>query len=100
MVRKIITDLESGDLAKKEVVSYQIDIKNLKVAIDAKDGQIINLNTKAVNLQNIITEKDIQLQLKDDEIKVLKKDKKGNFFKGFLGGTAAGALIVFALVLL
>ena len=100
MVRKIISDLETGDLAKKEVVSYKADVANLKIAIEAKDGQIANLNTKATNLQEVITEKDRQLGLKDDEIKVLKKDKKGNFFKGLFGGTLAGGIITVALILL
>ena len=100
MVRKIIADLESGDLAKKEVASYKVDISNLRLAIEAKDGQIANLNTKASNLQAIVQERDRQLGLKDDEIKVLKKDKKGNFFKGLFGGTLAGAITTVALILL
>lgn len=100
MVRKVISDLEAGDLAKKEIVSYKADISNLKIAIEAKDGQIANLNTKATNLEGVIKEKDRQLGLKDDEIKVLKKDKRGNFFKGLFGGTLAGGLITVALILL
>ena len=100
MVRKIIADLESGDLAKKEVDSYKVDISNLRLAIEAKDGQIVNLNTKASNLQAIVQERDRQLGLKDDEIKFLKKDKKGNFVKGLFGGTLAGAITTVALILL
>jgi len=100
MVRKIISDLEAGDLAKKEATSYKVDISNLKIAIEAKDSQIVNLNTKTSNLQGVIQEKDRQLVLKDDEIKVLKKDKKGNFFKGLFSGTLAGAITTVALILL
>ena len=100
MVRKIISDLEAGDLAKKEATSYKVDISNLKIAIEAKDSQIVNLNTKTSNLQGVIQEKDRQLVLKDDEIKVLKKDKKGNFFKGLFSRTLAGAITTVALILL
>ena len=100
MARKIIVDLESGDLAKKEVISYQTDINNLNTIIEAKDGQITNLTAKSVNLEKIVTEKNKQLGLKDDEIKVLRKDKRGNLFKGFFGGTAFGALVTVTLILL
>ena len=93
MVRQIIEDLEKGDLCAKEVESYLIDIKNLNLAIEAKDSVISISDKKIGEYKDIIKEKDTQLQKKENIITATKIAVRGRMIQSFIGGTAAGVVI-------
>ena len=99
IARQVIVDLEKGDLCKKELESYLIDIASLNKAIQAKDGQIANLESIKTNLNTIAKEKNTQITKKDEYISYLKKAKRMNLIKGWLSGAALGALITVILTI-
>lgn len=93
VVRQIIEDLEKGDLCEAEKQSYIRDIENLNVAITAKDGQISNLLDVKKNLNGVIDEKNHQLDKQKQYSSKLRKQRRWNLYKGWLGGTLVGTII-------
>lgn len=100
IARKVIADLETGDFRKTQIDSYLSDIKNLKEKITVKEETISNYIITVEKQEGIIAEKDVQLGIKDKEIDVLKKEKKGKFWQGLGSGTILGAVATLALILL
>ena len=93
IARQVIVDLEKGDLCQKELESYLRDIKNLNQAITAKDGQIANLITTKDNLNEVIKEKESQIEKHKKYEATLRRQRKWNLYKGWMGGTVVGTVI-------
>ena len=81
----------NGNLIKENKI-YQLQVKNLNSIIDNDETRIGNLKDQVNNYQQIISEKDKQLQA---EHKKLKKQR----FKTVLTGIAGAALAGFAFAL-
>lgn len=61
---------------------------------------ILNLNTIITNKDGIITEKDNTINLKEEQIRTLKREKRGNFWRGIgLGGSVGVAVMAILFVL-
>lgn len=100
MVRRIISDLETGDFCITEVASFRREVEGLRAALKVKEDQLMNRNLTIENLNKIVEEKDKQLSLKDDELETLRKEKKGKYWNGLLTGLGTGAGIVLVLTIL
>ncbi len=100
IARKVIADLEAGDLCQRELLSYKKDIESYLTLVGIKDEEIEKLKVIAVKKDGIITELNLQIGLKEKEIAVLKTDKAANYWKGLLTGLGTGAGLVLILTLL
>jgi len=100
LTRKVIADLEAGDLCKIELASWITEAKGLREVISIQKEQIVVKDKTIKALNETITEKGIQLETREKEIAVLKTDKAANYWKGLLTGLGTGAGIVLALTLL
>jgi uncharacterized coiled-coil protein SlyX len=61
---------------------------------------ILNLNDVIINKDTIISQNENIIILKDEEISVLKKQKRQKFWNGVLTGVVTGVSVVAVLVLL
>lgn len=100
--------------AVKNALIMSVEFQQVKAELDIKDGiitdmttksdlqlkQIENLNKVVSNKDGVIQEKDNTIKLKEEQIEVIKKEKKGNLFKGIFTGAAGGASLILILVLL
>jgi len=90
--------LITGDGAKVELVSTLELLKLEQKKVVLKDSVITTLNTKVLNLEDIIGKKDEQFSLEAEKSKQLEKELKGQRRKTFFYkvGTyiGAGALLV------
>lgn len=93
VAREIIIDLEKGDLCEKEKQSYLRDIESLNQAMEAKNGQISNLIDIKNNLNGVIDEKNSQIEKHKTYEAKLRKQRKWNLYKGWVGGTVVGTVI-------
>jgi predicted nucleic acid-binding Zn-ribbon protein len=93
IARQIIVDLEKGDLCQKELESYLRDIENLNQAIIAKDGQISNLIDTKNNLNGVIDQKNSQIERQEKYQATLRRQRRWNLYKGWMGGTIVGTVI-------
>ena len=88
----------TGDGAKVELVSTLELLKLEQKKVVLKDSVITTLNTKVLNLEDIIGKKDEQFSLEAEKSKQLEKELKGQRRKTFFYkvGTyiGAGALLV------
>jgi len=100
IARKVIADLEEGDLCQRELLSYKKDVESYLTLIGIKEEQITNFKTIVTKKDGIITELNVQLGIKEKEIAVLKTGKAANYWKGLLTGLGAGAGLVLVLTLL
>ena len=100
LTRKVIADLEAGDLCKIELASWITEAKGLRDVIDIQKEQIVVKDKTIKTLNETITEKKLQLETREKEIAVLKTDKAANYWKGLLTGLGTGAGIVLVLTLL
>jgi len=100
LTRKVIADLEAGDLCKIELASWITEAKGLRDVIDIQKEQIAVKDKTIKTLNETITEKKLQLETREKEIAVLKTDKAANYWKGLLTGLGTGAGIVLVLTLL
>jgi hypothetical protein len=100
LTRKVIADLEAGDLCKIELASWITEAKGLRDVIDIQKEQIAVKDKAIKTLNETITEKKLQLETREKEIAVLKTDKAANYWKGLLTGLGTGAGIVLVLTLL
>ena len=98
VAKLVIKDLITGDGAKVELVSTQELLKLEQKKVVLKDSVIATLNTKVLNLEDIIGKKDEQFSLEAEKSKQLEKELKGQRRKTFFYkvGTyiGAGALLV------
>ena len=87
-----------GDGVKIELLSLQELLKLEQKKVVLKDSVILTLNTKVLNLEDIIGKKDEQFSLEAEKSKQLEKELKGQRRKTFFYkvGTyvGAGALLV------
>ena len=93
IARQVIIDLEKGDLCQKELESYLRDIESLNQAIQAKDGQIANLLGVKDNLNGVIDEKNSQIKKQEKYQATLRRQRRWNLYKGWMGGTIVGTVI-------
>jgi len=93
VARQVIADLERGDLCQKELESYLKDIENLNKAIYAKDGQIANLLGVKDNLNGVIDQKNSQIEKQEKYQATLRRQRRWNLYKGWMGGTIVGTII-------
>ena len=100
IARKVIADLEEGDLCQRELLSYKKDVESYLTLVGIKDEEIEKLKLIAVKKDGIITELNLQISLKEKEIAVLKSGKAANYWKGLLTGLGTGAGLVLVLTLL
>lgn len=100
IARKVIADLEAGDLCKKELASFTLETKGLREVITLQKEQIVNKDKSIKGLQDLIKEKDTQLEIKEKEILVHKASSRSNYWKGLFTGLGSGAGIVLVLTLL
>ena len=100
VTRKVIADLEAGDLCKTQLESWVREAKGLKEVINIQKEQIVVKDKTIKALNETITEKGIQLETREKEIAVLKTDKAANYWKGLLTGLGTGAGLVLVLTLL
>ena len=100
LTRKVIADLEAGDLCKIELASWITEAKGLREVISIQKEQIVVKDKTIKTLNETITEKKLQLETREKEIAVLKTDKAANYWKGLLTGLGTGAGIVLVLTLL
>jgi len=98
VAKLVIKDLIEGDGTKIELISTLELLKLEQKKVVLKDSVIGTLNTKVLNLQDIIGKKDEQFSLEREKSKQLEKELKGQRRKTFLYkvGTyiGAGALLV------
>ena len=98
IAKLVIKDLISGDGAKLELLSIQELLKLEQKKVVLKDSVIGKLDTKVLNLENIILKKDEQFSLEAEKSKQLEKELKGQRRTTFLYkvGTyvGIGALLV------
>ena len=98
IAKLVIKDLISGDGAKLELLSIQELLKLEQKKVVLKDSVIGKLDTKVLNLENIILKKDEQFSFEREKSLQLEKELKGQRRKTFLYkvGTyiGAGALLV------
>jgi len=78
IAKLVIKDLISGDGAKLELLSIQELLKLEQKKVILKDSVIGKLDTKVLNLENIILKKDEQFSLEAEKSKQLEKELKGN----------------------
>lgn len=100
IARKVIADLEEGDLCQRELLSYKKDVESYLTLIGIKEEEIANFKTIVTKKDGIIAELNVQLGIKEKEIAVLKTGKAANYWKGLFTGLGAGAGLVLVLTLL
>ncbi len=100
VTRKVIADLQAGDLCKIELESWIREAKGLRDVIDIQKEQIVKKDGITKALYETITEKGIQLETREKEIAVLKAGKAVNYWKGLLTGLGTGAALVLGLTVL
>jgi len=100
IARKVIADLEEGDLCQRELLSYKKDVESYLTLIGIKEEEITNFKTIVTKKDGIITELNVQLGIKEKEIAVLKTGKAANYWKGLFTGLGTGAGLVLVLTLL
>ena len=100
IARKVIADLEEGDLCQRELLSYKKDAESYLTLIGIKEEEITNFKTIVTKKDGIITELNVQLGIKEKEIAVLKTGKAANYWKGLFTGPGVGAGLVLVLTLL
>ena len=99
-MKEVIKDLIKGDATSKEVLVLSDIIAQKGIQLSAKDTIIATLNTKIVNFNTIISNKDkqqsLENQLNKDLQKALKQQKRRTFF--YKVGTAVGAVTTLVLI--
>ena len=100
VARKVIADLEAGDLCKKELASFTREATGLRDVIEIQKQQIVKKDGAIKGYKEVIAEKELQIGIKEKEIAVLKTDKAANYWKGLLTGLGTGAGLVLILALL
>jgi hypothetical protein len=85
--------LKKVDLCEVEKESYLRDIESLNQALTAKDGQIANLVDTKNNLNGIIDQKNSQIERQEKYQATLRRQRRWNLYKGWMGGTIVGTVI-------
>ena len=78
----------------QNLVDYQ------KEKLDLQSEQLSNFAIALESKDKIIDRKDNIITLRDEQVKTLKRQKRGQFWNGLLLGTAGGASIITVLFIL
>lgn len=99
-MKEVIKDLIKGDATNKEVTVLSDIIAQKGIQLSAKDTIIATLNSKIVNFNTIISNKDkqqsLENQLNKELQKALKQQKRRTFF--YKIGTGIGAVTTLILL--
>jgi len=99
-MQRVIQDLESGDLAKEQLILERDIQDKLKEKLAIKDTIISSYELKEKNFHNemdVITE---VLKLKEDQVQVAKDETKHFKKQRNLFGLGSGGIIVLILLIL
>ena len=100
LMQRVIQDLESGDLAKEQLILERDIQDKLKEKLAIKDTIISSYKLKEKNFHNemdVITE---VLKLKEDQVQVAKDETKHFKKQRNLFGLGSGGIIVLILLIL
>lgn len=101
VVRLVIKDLIEGDGNKQELAEITKELEFTKEKVVLKDEVIGSLNSKVLNLQDIVNTKDQQFEVQQELSGKLEKELKLEKTKSFLYkiGTGVGAVAAVILYL-
>lgn len=101
VVRLVIKDLIEGDGNKQELSEITKELEFTKEKVFLKDEVIGSLNSKVLNLQDIVNTKDQQVEVQQELSGKLEKELKLEKTKSFLYkiGTGVGAVAAVILYL-
>lgn len=100
LMQRVIQDLESGDLAKEQLILERDIQDKLREKLSIKDTIISSYKLKEKNFHNemdVITE---VLKLKEDQVQVAKDETKHYKKQRNLFGLSSGGIIVLILLIL
>ena len=88
------------DLVVEDLTITQNLVDYQKEKLDLQSEQLSNFAIALESKDKIITQKDNIILLRDEQVKTLKKQKRGQFFNGLLLGVASGSTIITVLFIL
>ena len=100
LMQQVIQDLESGDLAKEQLILERSIQDKLQEKIIIKDTIISNYQQKESNFHNEMVVLTEMLNLKDDVIQVSKDETKHYKKQRNLFGAGAGGIIALIILIL
>jgi hypothetical protein len=99
VVRLVIKDLIEGDGNKQELAEITKELEFTKEKVVLKDEVIGSLNSKVLNLQDIVNTKDQQFEVQQELSGKLEKELKLEKTKSFLYKIGTGVGVVVAAIL-
>ena len=99
VVRLVIKDLIEGDGNKQELAEITKELEFTKEKVVLKDEVIGSLNSKVLNLQDIVNTKDQQFEVQQELSGKLEKELKLEKTKSFLYKIGTGVGVVAAAIL-
>ena len=99
VVRLVIKDLIEGDGNKQELSEITKELEFTKEKVFLKDEVIGSLNSKVLNLQDIVNTKDQQFEVQQELSGKLEKELKLEKTKSFLYKIGTGVGVVAAAIL-
>ena len=99
VVRLVIKDLIEGDGNKQELSEITKELEFTKEKVFLKDEVIGSLNSKVLNLQDIVNTKDQQFEVQQELSGKLEKELKLEKTKSFLYKIGTGVRVVPAAIL-
>jgi hypothetical protein len=99
-MQQVIQDLESGDLAKEQLILERSIQDKLQEKLTIKDTIISNYQQKESNFHNEMVVLTEMLNLKDDVIQVSKDETKHYKKQRNLFGAGAGGIIALIILIL
>jgi hypothetical protein len=99
VVRLVIKDLIEGDGNKQELSEITKELEFTKEKVFLKDEVIGSLNSKVLNLQDIVNTKDQQFEVQQELSGKLEKELKLEKTKSFLYKIGTGVGVVVAAIL-
>lgn len=98
VVRLVIKDLIEGDGNKQELAEITKELEFTKEKVVLKDEVIGSLNSKVLNLQDIVNTKDQQFEVQQELSGKLEKELKLEKTKSFLYKIGTGVGVVAAAI--
>ena len=98
VVRLVIKDLIEGDGNKQELAEITKELEFTKEKVVLKDEVIGSLNSKVLNLQDIVNTKDQQFEVQQELSGKLEKELKLEKTKSFLYKIGTGVGVVVAAI--
>lgn len=101
IVQETIKDLLSGDAAKKELTNTLKILSLREFELQKKDTLLLNLNTKVLTLEEVLSNKDKEIlfntKISKDYKKALQKQQRIN--KIYKTGSAVGVIAILVLLI-